>query len=139
VAGTTLIVIPIESGPESDGAATSHLLNTGDASWVDFGPGYLSLSTAEMTVGWNLPSDSQSNPSLEVSNMFGEIPRRIDAYNWTTSSYDEVVVGDVLDLDLYRNDIGDVMVRARAFDEDDDPQFLELPMTPYAFLLEWDT
>jgi hypothetical protein len=139
VVGTTLIVIPIESGPESDGAATSHLLNTGDASWVDFGPGYLSLSTAEMTVGWNLPSDSQSNPSLEVSNMFGEIPRRIDAYNWTTSSYDEVVVGDVLDLDLYRNDIGDVMVRARAFDEDDDPQFLELPMTPYAFLLEWDT
>ena len=139
VAGTTLIVIPIESGPESDGAATSHLLNTGDASWVDFGPGYLSLSTAEMTVGWNLPSDSQSDPSLEVSNMFGEIPRRIDAYNWTTSSYDEVVVGDVLDLDLYRNDIGDVMVRARAFDEDDDPQFLELPMTPYAFLLEWDT
>ena len=35
--------------------------------------------------------------------MFGEIPRQIDAYNWTTSSYDEVVVGDTLDLDLYRN------------------------------------
>ena len=139
VAGTTLIVIPITSGPESDGAATSHLLNTGDASWVDFGPGYLSLSTAEMTVGWNLPSASRGNPSLEVSNMFGEIPRRIDAYNWNTSSYDEVVVGDTLDLDLYRNQIGDVMVRARAFDEDDDPQFLELPMTPYAFMLEWDT
>jgi hypothetical protein len=139
VAGTTLIVVPIESGPESDGAATSHLLNTGDASWVDFGPGYLSLSTAEMTVGWNLPSSSRGNPSLEVSNMFGEIPRRIDAYNWTTSSYDEIVVGDTLDLDLYRNQIGDVMVRARAFDEDDEPQFLELPMTPYAFMLEWDT
>ena len=71
--------------------------------------------------------------------MFGEIPRRIDAYNWTTASYDEIVIGDTLDLDLYRNPTGDVMVRARAFDEDDDqPEFLELPMTPYAFTLEWD-
>jgi hypothetical protein len=69
--------------------------------------------------------------------MFGEIPRRIDAYNWTTASYDEVSVGDTLNLDLYRNAVGDVMVRARAFDDDDDPQFLELPMSPYAFTLEW--
>lgn len=138
VAGTTLIIIPIESASGSVRSATSHLLNTGDASWVDFGPGYLSLSTDEMTVGWNLATISQGDPSLEVNNMFGEIPRRIDAYNWTTSSYDEVVVGELLDLDLYRNPIGDVMVRARAFEEGDEPEFLELPMTPYAFTLEWD-
>ena len=137
VAGTTLIVVPIESESGSLSTATSHLLNTGEASWIDFGPGYLSLSTDEMTVGWNLPTTSQGNPSLEVNNMFGEIPRQIDAYNWTTSSYDEVSAGDTLDLDLYRNAVGDVMVRARAFDEDDDPQFLELPMSPYAFTLEW--
>lgn len=137
VAGTTLIVIPIESQIGPIGSATSHLLNTGDASWIDFGPGYLSLSTDEMTVGWNLATTSQGDPSLEVSNMFGEIPRRLDAYNWTTASYDEISAGDTLDLDLYRSAVGDVMVRARAFDDDDDPQFLELPMSPYAFTLEW--
>jgi hypothetical protein len=138
VAGTTLIIIPIDSESGSLRSATSHLLNTGEASWVDFGPGYLSLSTDEMTVGWNLATPSQGDPSLEVNNMFGEIPRRIDAYNWTTSSYDEIAVGDTLDLDLYRNPVGDVMVRARAFDDDDEPEFLELPMSPYAFTLEWN-
>jgi hypothetical protein len=137
VSGTTLIVIPIESAIGPLGTATSHLVNTGEASWIDFGPGYLSLSTDEMTVGWNLATTSQGDPSLEVNNMFGEIPRRIDAYNWTTASYDEVSAGDTLDLDLYRSGIGDVMVRARAFDDDDDPQFMELPMSPYAFTLEW--
>jgi hypothetical protein len=137
VSGTTLIVVPIESEIGSLSSATSHLLNTGEASWIDFGPGYLSLSTDEMTVGWNLATASQGDPSLEVNNMFGEVPRRLDAYNWTTSSYDEVSAGDSLDLDLYRNAVGDVMVRARAFDDDDDPQFLELPMSPYAFTLEW--
>jgi len=138
VSGTTLIVTPIESEIGSLSTATSHLLNTGEASWIDFGPGYLSLSTDEMTVGWNLPTTSQGDPSLEINNMFGEIPRQIDAYNWTTSSYDEISNGDTLDLDLYRNATGDVMVRARAFDDDDDPQFLELPMSPYAFTLEWN-
>ncbi len=71
--------------------------------------------------------------------MFGEIPRQIDAYNWTTASYDEVVPGDTIDLDLYRNPTGEVMVRARAFEENDEPQFVELPMSPYAFTLEWDS
>ena len=138
VSGTTLIVVPIESPTGSLGSATSKLLNTGEASWIDFGPGYLSLSTDEMTVGWNLPTIAQGDPSLEVNNMFGEVPRHIDAYNWTTSSYDEISAGDTLNLDLYRNAVGDVMVRARAFDDDDDdPQFLELPMSPYAFTLEW--
>jgi hypothetical protein len=137
VSGTTLIVVPIESAIGSLGSAPSHLLNTGEASWIDFGPGYLSLSTDEMTVGWNLPTTSQSDPSLEVNNMFGEVPRRIDAYNWTTASYDEISAGDTLNLDLYRSAVGDVMVRARAFDDDDDPQFRELPMSPYAFTLEW--
>ncbi len=138
VAGTTLIVIPIDDNTGALTSATSHLLNTGDASWVDFGPGYLSVSTDEMTVGWNLSTSTREDPSLEVSDMFGERPRRIDAYNWTTSSYDEIEIGDTLDLDLFRNPVGDVMVRARAFDEEDDPQFVELAMTPYAFILEWD-
>lgn len=137
VPGTTLIVVPIDAATGSLGSATSNLLDTGEASWIDFGPGYLSMSTDEMTVGWNLPTTAQGDPSLEISNMFGEIPRRIDAYNWTTSTYDEISAGDTLNLDLYRNAVGDVMVRARAFDDDDDPQFVELPMSPYAFTLEW--
>ena len=139
VAGTTLIVIPLDADRRVLRSTTSHLLDTGDASWVDFGPGYLSLSTDEMTVGWNLPTESRGDPSLEVSNMFGEIPRRIDAYNWTTASYDEVVIGETLDLEMYRNPAGDVMVRARAAEEQEgQPDFIEVAMTPYAFTLEWD-
>jgi len=138
VAGTTLIVIPIDANAGAAVSATSRLLNTGDASWVDIGPGYLSLSTEEITVGWSLSTTTPDDPILEVSNMFGELPRRIDAYNWTTLSYDQIQIGDTIDLDLYRSPVGDVMVRARAFADEDDPQFVELPMTPYAFILEWD-
>ena len=63
VAGTTLIVDPDRiRAPDPADPTTSHLLNTGDASWVDFGPGYLSLSTDEMTVGWNLADDFPGRP-----------------------------------------------------------------------------
>jgi hypothetical protein len=76
---------------------------------------------------------------LDVKNTFGEIPRRLDAYNWTTASFDEIAAGDTIDLDLYRNPVGDVMVRARASADAEEAQVLELPMSPYAFVLEWET
>ena len=139
VAGTTLVITPIDSEVGIRRTETSHLVNTGDASWVEFGPGYLSVSTGEMTVGWNLPNEPLTDPSFDVKNTFGEIPRRLDAYNWTTASYDEITVGDTIDLDLYRNPVGDVMVRARASEDAKEAQLLELPMSPYAFVLEWET
>jgi hypothetical protein len=139
VAGTTLVVIPIDANTGAVTTATSRLLDTGDASWVDFGPGYLSVSTAEMTVGWNLPEVIAQNPTVEISNMFGEIPRQLHAFNWATSSFDQIENGDTIDLDLYRSQVGDVMVRARAADDAENPEFLELAMSPYAFVLDWNS
>ncbi|MGH8927537.1 MAG: hypothetical protein ACRDWH_04260, partial [Acidimicrobiia bacterium] len=137
VEGTGLIVVPIDSSAGAPTSVTGRLLDTGDASWIDAGPGYLSVSTEEMTVGWNLSEPPATDPTLRISNVFGEIPRRLDAYNWTTASYDQVENGVSLDLDLYRNRIGDILVRARAFDDEENRDFVELPMTPYAFVLEW--
>lgn len=138
VTGESLVLLPIdltEAGMEGVSSTTARLLDTGNASWIDWGPGYLSISSQEITVGWDLESTPVGNPSLEVSNIFGEIPRRLDVYNWTTSSYDEVGNHDELDLTQYRSVLGEVMVRARASDDED--QFMEFPMTPYAFTLEW--
>jgi hypothetical protein len=140
VAGTSLVVIPVDAGTDvgsAPGAITGHLLDSGDATWIDFGPGYLSVSSEEMTVGWSLSDVPGEDPALQVSNVFGELPRRLDAYNWVTGSYDEVQRGDALDLDFYRSLLGEVVVRARAFEEEDPDQFVEVPMTPYAFTLEW--
>lgn len=141
VGGESLLVVPIDltqAGLEEVSSATAQLLDTGDASWIDWGPGYLSISSQEITVGWDLATTAGTeNPSLQVSNIFGEIPRRLDVYNWATSSYDRVEEGEELDLTRYRNDLGEVLVRARASDDED--QFLEFPMTPYAFTLEWSS
>lgn len=136
--GESLVVVPIDlsqAGLGEASSATAKLVDTGDASWIDWGPGYLSISSQEITVGWNLGEAPVGNPSLEVSNLFGEIPRRLDVYNWTTSSYDEVEAGDELDLERYRSTLGEVLLRARASDNADD--FVEFSMTPYAFTLEW--
>lgn len=138
VTGESLVLLPIDltqAGMEELSSTTARLLDTGNASWIDWGPGYLSISSQEMTVGWDLESAPVGNPTLEVSNIFGEIPRSLDAYNWTTSSYDEVGNHGELDLTKYRNALGEVMVRARASDNED--QFMEFPMSPYAFTLEW--
>jgi hypothetical protein len=138
VTGESLVLIPIDltqAGMEELSSTTARLLDTGNASWIDWGPGYLSISSEEMTVGWDLESAPVGNPTLEVSNIFGEIPRSLDVYNWTTSSYDEVGNHGELDLTQYRNALGEVMVRARASEDED--QFMEFPMSPYAFTLEW--
>ncbi|HSL27464.1 MAG TPA: hypothetical protein VLA54_14410, partial [Acidimicrobiia bacterium] len=139
VSGTALLVIPIDAATSQGqtGGITGHLLDTGDATWIDFGPGYLSVSSDEMTVGWDLNDPPRGDPNLQVSNVFGELPERLDAYNWETGAYDEVERGDTLDMDLYRSARGEVMVRARAFVEDNPDRFVEVPMTPYAFTLEW--
>ncbi|HEY7565513.1 MAG TPA: hypothetical protein VIA81_11370 [Acidimicrobiia bacterium] len=137
--GESLVVVPVDLqsvGLSDASSDTAHLVDVGDASWIDWGPGYLSISSQEITVGWNLSEVPGVDPFLNVNNIFGEIPRRLDAYNWTTSSYDRVEAGDQLDLALYRNPLGDILLRARATEDESD--FAEFPMTPYAFTLEWD-
>ncbi|MGQ0848303.1 MAG: hypothetical protein ACT4OP_04180 [Actinomycetota bacterium] len=138
--GSTLVLIPVDAGAifgSQAGSVTAHLISTGDASWVDIGPGYLSVSTQQMTIGWEVPQDIATDPTLAVSNMFGEIPRVLEAYNWDADAYEEVLGGQSLDLGLYRSPVGQVLVRASAGDGDVEGQFIEQAMSPYGFSLVW--
>ncbi|MDP3984941.1 MAG: hypothetical protein Q8Q52_08070 [Acidimicrobiia bacterium] len=137
--GTSLVVVPI-GDEETPGPSIliSHLVAAADASWIESGPGYLTVSGPEMTVGWAVPIDRTDDPELRVTNMFGEIPRRLDAYNWRNGQYEEVKPGQPLDLDRYRSVAGDVLVKAQAREDDDPDQFMEFVMSPYAFLLVWN-
>jgi hypothetical protein len=136
--GVALVVIPIDAtATDGDGLTmVSHLVDPGDATWIDFGPGYLHVYSSEVTVGWNVASKVDANPKLMVSNMFGEVPRNLVAFNWLTSRYDEIAVGGIVDLNRYRSVDGAVLVRATA-DEPNAGEFVELTVSPYAFTLEW--
>jgi hypothetical protein len=132
--GTTLVVEPLAAAGGVR-MAVSRLIDPGAASWVDWGPGYLQVATGQMTVGWTV--EDGPDPSLAVSNVFGELPRLIEAYNWRTAAFDVVERGGRLDLDRYRSPLGEVLVRASANAEDNPNQIAELSMSPYGFALEW--
>ena len=136
--GVALVVIPIDA-TSTDGEGltmVSQLVDPGDATWIDFGPGYLHVYSSEVTVGWNIPDSVGANPKLMVSNMFGEVPRNLAAFNWLTGQYDEIEAGGIVNLNRYRSVDGAVLVRATA-DEADAAEFVELTVSPYAFTLEW--
>lgn len=137
--GVALVVIPVDAGAaDGDGLTmVSHLIDPGDASWIDFGPGYLQVYSSVVTVGWNVPSDVGANPKLMVSNMFGEVPRELATFNWLTGQYDEIDAGQVVDLNRYRSVDGEVLVRASAEDAEKEDVFVEFTVSPYAFTLEW--
>ena len=112
--GTTLILIPfdLEANLGEGGSATAHLLDAGDASWVDHGPGYFSVQSKKMTIGWLLGEEAPTDPTLLVGNMFGEIPRYMAFYDWTESEFVEVSSGDSVDLDRFRSATGEVVLQA---------------------------
>ena len=136
--GVALVVVPIDAAATGGGNSTlvSHLVGAGDATWIDWGPGYLQVYSSEVTLGWNVPDGLSGNPTLQVSNMFGEVPRDLAAFNWVTGQYDEVTASKVLDLNRYRSVDGDVVVRALAQEQEGDA-FVEFTISPYAFTLEW--
>jgi hypothetical protein len=136
--GVALVVVPIDATTTGSEGLTmvSHLVDPGDATWIDFGPGYLQVYSSEVTVGWTVPDTTSGNPNLLVSNMFGEVPRNLFAFNWLTGRYDGLKVGGVVDLNRYRSVDGAVLVRATA-DEPNAGEFQELTVSPYAFTLEW--
>ena len=133
--GTALVVIPLPV----IGAATTltaRLVDPGDATFIESGPGYLSVATNEMTIGWSVANGQDDDPTLTVSNMFGELPRRLDAFDWIAGEFRQVEEGDSLDLDRYRSPGGDIFVKASAGDDPLDPA--QLHMSPYGFALVWD-
>jgi hypothetical protein len=136
--GVALIVIPIDATTTGGEGLTmvSQLVDPGDATWIDFGPGYLQVYSSEVTVGWSVPGNVVGNPNLRVSNMFGEVPRNLFAFNWLTGEYDGLALGGLVDLNRYRSVDGAVLVRATA-EEADVGEFQELTVSPYAFTLEW--
>jgi hypothetical protein len=117
--------------------AVSHLVDAGNASWVDYGPGYLAIQTRQMTVGWDLPGSVDNAPTLEVTNMFGEIPGHLEIFNWSDDVYERIAPGDEIDLDRHRNLKGEVFLRASTDDPEDLDVAFETSMSPYGFSLEW--
>jgi hypothetical protein len=138
--GIALVVVPIDAAATAGEGLTmvSHLVDPGDATWIDFGPGYLHVYSSEVTVGWSVASNVVADPKLMVSNMFGEVPRHLSAFNWVTGEYNDVEAGQLLDLNRYRSVDGSVLVRATAAEADDGEPFVELTVSPYAFTLEWN-
>jgi hypothetical protein len=137
--GTTLVVIPLHRIDQAGSQVViSQLVNAGNASWIESGPGYLSVATTEMTVGWWLSPERTGDPVLQVSNLFGEFPRRIDAYDWMAEKYVEVDDGVRLSMDRFRSPAGDVLVKASATNLEADV-FFEQTMSPYGFSLAWDS
>ncbi|MGH8925328.1 MAG: hypothetical protein ACRDWA_11935 [Acidimicrobiia bacterium] len=138
--GSTLVVVPVDlttTLPVDQSVAVSHLVDTGGASWVDYGPGYLTLQTRQMTVGWDLPASVSTAPALEVTNMFGEIPGHLEIFDWSTDAYESITPGDTIDLDRHRNLKGEVFLRASTDEPDNLDVAFETSMSPYGFSLEW--
>ncbi|HKX76701.1 MAG TPA: hypothetical protein VJR05_15065 [Acidimicrobiia bacterium] len=136
--GTSLVVIPLSMSADGElTSLTAQLVDPGDASFIESGPGYLNVSTSEMTVGWWVPPSENGNPRLQVTNIFGELPRQLDAYDWQRGEYAQVNAGQELDLDRFRSPAGDVLLRAGA-SNDDFPEVFESYMSPYGFALVWN-
>ncbi|HEY3428032.1 MAG TPA: hypothetical protein VGK83_05125, partial [Acidimicrobiia bacterium] len=138
--GSTLVLVPVDltaTLPVEQSVAVSHLVDAGNASWVDYGPGYLSIQTRQMTVGWDLPGSVANSPTLEVSNIFGEIPPHLEIFNWSDDAYERIAPGDEIDLDRHRNLKGEVYLRASSEDPDNLDVAFETSMSPYGFSLEW--
>lgn len=138
--GSTLVLVPVDlhaTVPVEQSVSISHLVDAGNASWVDYGPGYLALQTRQMTVGWNLPTSLDRTPVLEVTNMFGEIPGHLEIYDWSADEYEAISPGDQINLDRHRNLKGEVFLRASTDDPDNIDVAFETSMSPYGFSLEW--
>ncbi len=133
--GTSLVVIPLASSSQP-ASLTAQLVDPGDATFIESGPGYMNISTNQMTIGWWVPPNQDGDPRLQVTNLMGEMPRQLDAYDWSSGEYREVIAGEALDLDRFRSPAGDVLVRAGATNEDF-PEFVESYMSPYGFALVW--
>ncbi|HUO46785.1 MAG TPA: hypothetical protein VM470_08130 [Acidimicrobiia bacterium] len=134
--GTSLIVIPLPA-VGSAATLTAQLVDPGEATFIESGPGYLSVATNEMTIGWSVPDGQDEDPMLTVSNAFGEVPRRLDAFDWIVGEFSPVEEGASLDLGRFRSPGGDVFVKASAGDDPFGPG--QLHMSPYGFALVWDS
>ncbi|MGH8957955.1 MAG: hypothetical protein ACRDVK_04695 [Acidimicrobiia bacterium] len=138
--GSTLVLTPVDltaTLPLDQSVSVSHLVDAGNASWVDYGPGYLAIQTRQMTVGWDLPASLDRTPILEVTNMFGEIPGHLEIYNWSADAYEAITPGDEIDLERHRNLKGEVFLRASTDDPENLDVAFETSMSPYGFSLEW--
>jgi hypothetical protein len=138
VRGATIVLVPIDAAVDAEQRAVrAELVGTGRQSWVDWGPGYLNISTTDMTVRFAVP-DGRGDPVLAVSNIFGELPKRFEAWNWAAGAFEKVQPNQEIDLGLYRSATGEMLVRALAGGPEEGlPEFFELPMSPYSLTLEW--
>ena len=141
--GTTLVLIPFDlARAGGTGSAVAHLIDAGNASWVDYGPGYFSVQSKKMTIGWVLGAEVAADPSLEVTNMFGEVPRHLEIYDWTSSTFVDVEPSDSVDLDRFRSATGEVVLQAWADTPENIDVAFEIAMSPYRLhvgVVRWES
>jgi hypothetical protein len=134
VSGWTLILVPLQY---SSTRAPATVVDAGSPSYVERGAGYVNFSTDEITMSFQVPAEA-GNPTLSMQNFFGQFPGRLEAYDWTTSTYQKVEVGAALDAGRHRSGSGEFLLRALAQDPDNpDPGMFEMMFTPMAFSLDW--
>jgi hypothetical protein len=134
VSGWTLMLIPLEYATHR---ASAVVVDAGSPTYVERGAGYVNFSTDEITMSFRVPAEA-GNPTLSMQNFFGQFPGRLEAYDWTTDTYEEVLVGAPLDAAKHRSASGEFLLRALAQDPDSpDPSMFEMMFTPMAFTLDW--
>jgi hypothetical protein len=133
--GTSLVVIPIDlatlmTGEDQSLAAT--LLDAENASFIDFGPGYVYVQGTSAILGWDVPA-ATTNPVLQINENFGPAPPVLELYDWEGKSFVSIVANDEIDLSRFRNQRGEVILQV----SNDPDNFMETGISPYAFTLEW--
>lgn len=132
VPGPTLVMIKVgESTDQEAGRAMASVVGTGFVNWVDWSMQRV-ISTDEMTVSFQLP-----DPGLEVrltnASRFGNQPSSYAGWDWASSSFQELAIGEPLPASMTSAD-GAVYVRLSGENE-----FGDNPMSPNDLVLEWGT
>jgi hypothetical protein len=133
--GTSLVIVPIELAElmaAEGNSVPATLLDAENASFIDFGPGYVYVQGTSALMGWEVP-EGTSNPTLGVNENFGQVPPLLDLYDWEGKSFVSIAPDDLIDLERFRNERGEVILRAA----NDPDNFMETGISPYGFTLEW--
>ena len=99
------------------------------------GPGVSFVSTDEMWLGYRLPI-GVSEATLRFIDRFGANGLGQQAWDWEAGTLIDVSVDDLLD-GRFIDPAGNVFVRVGANRQQFEGGFVELPMSPQSFTLEW--
>jgi hypothetical protein len=134
--GNALVIVPIETSSDA-GSQSGTLLAIGNG-FVEpggAGPGISFVSTDEMWLGYRLPI-GVTGATLRFIDRFGANGLGQQAWDWESGTLIDVSVDDLLDA-RFIDPGGNVFLRVGANRQQFEGGFVELPMSPQSFTLEW--